>query len=64
MVKLAVYPKQLNTRQAERLIASIAKDSECVVFSEHALERMEEVNLTAGCYKNSTFRILRWAAST
>jgi len=46
MAKLSLYPKTLNTKQAERLIESIAKNSDDVIFSHHALERMDERSIS------------------
>lgn len=42
MQKLSTYPKSLNTRQAERLIAQLAEDSSRILYTNHAEERMEE----------------------
>ena len=42
MRKLSTYPKSLDTRQAERLIAQLAEDSNRVYYTDHAQERMEE----------------------
>lgn len=46
MYKLSTYPKFLDTRQAERLIAQLAEESSRIYYTNHAQDRMEERNVS------------------
>ena len=46
---------KLRSDEAERLIRDRAKDSECVIFSVHAFDRVDERSIT----QQDAYRILR-----
>ena len=46
MTKLNIYPKSLDARQAERLIKQISADSDKILYTNHAQERMEQRDIS------------------